>query len=223
MGAAIVRGYLDLTQSLGGDTSLAEVDSAVFIDGAQQGSFLLRGNSIPIFGLGKRLLAQRFLNLDLNRPAMRDMTPDSSWYNAVNQRGTLPRLHYYNFIQNYRLRLIEQILFWQHQLGFVDLGDSVILPGTDNPRGEPWLGGAGFLPFGSAPDEHEYVMTTTMDDDGWLQSASDVVKILADPANHWNIPQNSSTVVSTACDGSNNNETIDAEIIRIVGKPANAC
>jgi streptogramin lyase len=233
MGAAITRGYLELTQQgTRADNSLSTVDSVVFVSGAQAGSWLTplaqAADFLTPTPLKVALQLAHGLPINPVRPAIRDLTPVSQWYSAVNGgQGSgqpLPHLHYFNFITDFKIRLHAQFLWWTPFDQIDDVGDPLLKPGSDDPSAMPMQGGSGFLPYGSASDQHEYVLTETVDGGPGLAGAANAVNlVLNNPANHFKLGDYAGSVIFGACDGSNSAETLAAEILRILPQPATAC
>lgn len=170
MGSAIIRGYVALYP----EEARRFVESVAFLEGAHQGSYILTAaqgvamtsgavaegmvsqGSNPLFGkvagmfvedLSKQALSGPF-PVDLNRPAARDLTPRSDWYKSVNPKEVVPEANYYNFFGDMKLTLRTQAYIWKitpSLEGSIEVGDTILLPGSDDPTATPILGGARFI------------------------------------------------------------------------------
>lgn len=169
MGGAIVRAFLAYTVEA--RTGAAEiVDSIFFLQGAQQGGYLayakplLRALLVPT-GPGRELvfngvseLVREATGWDASRPAMDDLLPFfSETYRYTNpEPAHIPdHISYFNVASDIRWSTRIDVV----GLGFVipiriraasgssSFGDYVILPGEDDPRELPLLGGARLRPL----------------------------------------------------------------------------
>lgn len=238
MGGAITRGWLALAAFNGvGDKSLSHADSVIFLQGAQAGSWAAAvGEGLaadPQFGPLVTYISH-LLKLDLNRPGVIDVTPQSPWYDTVNPSipspGVPPKLAYYNFYSNLTINLQVNFGFFSVNTGSFDAGDLVMLPGSDNPTAEPLLGGARFLPGGAQTlTRHEFGMNNTVNVnplDLLLPnplSIGDVVRILDSPVTHFNLPSNTSSVTVTGCGPGSPTVTVASEVFRILQNPTRGC
>ncbi|MGH7722116.1 MAG: virginiamycin B lyase family protein [Candidatus Dormibacteria bacterium] len=226
MGGAITRGYLRLTQTRPSDKSLGFVDSVVFVSGVQQGAAIARNGialSLLPGGIGQGLTAAaQAKGINPSRPDLRDLSPQSSWFDTVNP-GPLPYLHYYNFSVDIQIHSVIHFLWWTPTIFTNDAGDGVILPGTDDPQSRPWDGGSRFLPFQPGSGQHQYLLNYGLEADsltGWFAAAAAVTAL---PASHFNIGDNIGTILTTGCSSGSPSVSISSEIVRIVGNPYNAC
>lgn len=174
MGGAIARGWLRLAQADSPtDTTLSAVDSVVFLEGAQQGSIWagiaeLPGGR-PLYDLVTYDLATYApvlgtdlanLNLNPNDPGIKDLAPQSAWYNSVNSVAPPSSVAYFNFAADIHITLNINYFFGQFQLTSLGLGDYVMLPGNSSPTAEPALGGEDFLPGGrNIPNIHQFILS----------------------------------------------------------------
>lgn len=252
MGGAITRGWLTYAQNGGGnwngnDPALDNiVDSVVFLEGAQQGSYLatagafINKSGFFMAKLLRQVIApiSKAVDYDITRPGVQDLAGDSPWYRSVNPTDVPQNLHYYNFYTDIQPSLEVNLLFWSHTIAKADIGDLVMLPGTPNPTDHPLLGGARFLPGGSdTADRHEYEtpkpysvnVATLLLPGGPIifgsQVSDAVYKILTDPANHLNIGKNigNGKVLVDSCRSGAGKVTPTDEIVNILQDPASAC
>jgi hypothetical protein len=225
LGGAITRGWLDLAQQR--RSTASPVDSVIFLQGAQQGSWLAGAgvqldSTMPgwLKGPLEQLASDHGFNV--NRPGIKDVAPVSKWYNSVNP-VSLPHLHYYNFITDLQVTFQFNFLFWSYSTGPFHYGDLVMTPGSDTASAEPVDGGAGFLPYGLAKDQHEYVTQHGFLADGVLGRLTLPGALLGDSANHINFGNNLDTLTVPACNGSQPSISIAGEVVRILSNPAAAC
>ncbi len=168
MGGAITRGWLRLAQAESPtDTTLASVDSVIFIEGAQQGSVWAGLGEQPatraIYDIAARTpglgSALKGLNMNVNEAGIKDLAPRSKWYNSVNSVAPPSNLAYFNFAANIHVTLVVNWFFGQSQIASENLGDYVMLPGSNSPTAEPLLGGEDFLPGGkNTPSVHQFLL-----------------------------------------------------------------
>ena len=156
MGAAIIRTALSgcqlnvTCQAVLGPKVASMVNNVFFIDGVQQGSWMMqikKGGIIPAAVAFLRQfngpLFKLFLGSDVNATAEKDLAPQS--INVVSHNSILPakNIHYFNFYGNIVLDLKIPNLFSTSVIP-ISIGDGVVLPGTDNPQDTPFWGGARF-------------------------------------------------------------------------------
>lgn len=228
MGGAVVRGWLRLAQSRGSsDLNLSVVDSVIFLEGAQQGSIWAGLAEKPWF---KRLYgvltaipvlggALEQLDLSPNRAGIKDLAPQSDWYNEVNSQDPPSGLAYFNFAANIQLNVnVAGFWPWDSSTNYSDqLGDFVMMPGSNDPTAEPAHGGEDFLPGGdNTASIHQFILndaagTTYNINLDWLSSqatwalitlfgdfwgpligASPLAEqqVLSNPTNHFAFPSN---------------------------------
>lgn len=269
MGAAIARGWLDLDKNRLGHTADDRVDSIIFVQGSQSGVWLLPGPSAHVFaatGLTPFVAPiaaelNRFMvtvfGVDLGRPGAQDLAPQSKWYRAANPPGVPGSINYFNFYSDININFEARYLFWSQQVGSINLGDGVILPGSDDPKDLSHSGGgARFLPFGPQTGQHQYSMAGNvkfeLDADlcalfgsricaisvgaRFGQALKDLVNapvghggLTGMTVNGLNIDRPSQDhmgtgmVRITSCAPGGQQLTPEAEIIRILRDPANAC
>jgi hypothetical protein len=238
MGGAITRGWLALANFNGpSDKSLAHTDSVIFLQGAQAGSWAAAVGeglaSNPQFGPLIDYISH-LAKLDLDRPGVMDVVPQSPWYDTVNQSipspGVPSKLAYYNFYSNLTINLQVNFGFFTVNTGSFDAGDLVMLPGSDNPAAEPALGGARFLPGGAqTPTRHEFGMNATVNINpldlllpGPL-SIRDILRVLGSPVTHFNLPGHTSSVDVTGCGAGSPTVTVMSEVFRILQNPTRGC
>jgi len=241
-GGAIIRGWLVLTGQR--QSGLRNVDTVMTMQAVHQGTWmaqpfrlLVRGSEA--FGtvlagpLGKWLVESAtdvvLPDRDPDRPALKDMTPQSPWYGSVNPKGVPASLNYYNLYTDIQVHAYARVLFWKlPAIKVASLGDLVLLPGSPNPQDEPVLGGARFLPGGSpTQNRHEFPLTRKYEFGiNELLPPNDPISklsgILLDPAHHVSLYNNLDQVNINSC-ASNQTTTPLKEILRILTDPAQAC
>jgi pimeloyl-ACP methyl ester carboxylesterase len=156
MGAAIIRTALSgcqtnvTCQAVLGPRIASMVNNVFFIDGVQQGSWMMQSKKGGIIPAAVAFLRQfisplfkLLLGSDVNANAEKDLAPQS--INIDSHNSTLPakNIHYFNFYGNIVLNLKISTLFSTTVIP-IDIGDGVVLPGTDNPQDTPLWGGARF-------------------------------------------------------------------------------
>ena len=177
MGGAIIRAYLGLFST----EADRQVEAAILIDPVTTGSWA--------FGLdvreefddpGLRLLAEILsraaaanLNVDLDRPAYRDLQPLSEIYRRVAELPLPATVSTYTFWGNIRVDATAGVLGLHREL---DAGDLALLAGDPDPSALPPLGGQRFLPDPGAGAEalevpHSARMTLGPGDLAYLASA----------------------------------------------------
>lgn len=149
MGAAIIRTalagcQLNVTcQAVLGSKIASMVNNVFFIDGVQQGSWMMQSKKGGIVPAAVDFLRQfngpllkLFLGSDVNANAEKDLAPQS--INIVSHNNILPakNIHYFNFYGNIVLDLKIPNLFSSSVIP-ISIGDGVVLPGTDNPQDTP--------------------------------------------------------------------------------------
>jgi len=159
MGGAITRGWLALRQVVGPSKvpDLRHVDSVIFIQGAQQGSYISGdllcspGQGIPSEHPILNLLAPPLANLighfDQSRTGIKELSPLSTWYSHINAGDVPSGIHYYNFYTNIHIHHLDSLPNGAPVKSKIDsIGDGVMLGGSDNPNETRCGGGARFLP-----------------------------------------------------------------------------
>lgn len=166
-GAAIIRTMLAGCQSevpnasspgCGGVESM--VDNVFFIDGVQQGSWLVaqdpnltaivQEQQLNDIATLAPLLALKtpmafLMGLNLQDPAERDLAPQSANIRTRNQAEPPRGIHYFNFYGDIRVQQQLQVLVWGiTPQQTISIGDFVVLPGSDNPQDTSFSGGARF-------------------------------------------------------------------------------
>jgi hypothetical protein len=174
MGGAIVRTMLAGCLTTPGGPPLAicvqasqVVDTTFFLDGAQQGSWLLTvvkgfnaaalaGQGIPAVGSSPFLsvlplieqaifsLVSQKLGLNLNQQSALDLTPQSPNIDAHNSVQPAPNVDIYTFFGDVRIGLaVNFYIYTLKPSSFLPLGDLVMLGQDDVPTDTPlWGGGA---------------------------------------------------------------------------------
>jgi len=156
MGAAIIRTALagcqqNVTcQAVLGSKIAERVNNVFFINGVQQGSWMAqnkKGKNIPaavsLLQTIKAPLAKPLWGLYVNADAVKDMEPQS--INIVSHNSVVPakNIHYFNFYGDIKLSLKINSGIYPTTI-HIDIGDGVVLPGTDNPQDKSFWGGARF-------------------------------------------------------------------------------
>jgi pimeloyl-ACP methyl ester carboxylesterase len=173
MGAAIIRTLLagcrnatSVTDTTACAGAVAEVDSVFFLNGAQQGSWLmtvkagwdaasLSGQEIPSgpaspFAAVLPLLEQAVfqvvkdkLQLDVANNAERDLTPQSANIIGHNMVAPPSNIDLYNFYGDIQLQISVNVLAYQLPgKETLPLGDLVLLAQDDGAQSTPLWGGA---------------------------------------------------------------------------------
>jgi len=237
MGGAITRGWLALAGTKGAsDPSLSKVDSVLFMQGAQAGSWAagVGGalNSVPIVD---RIVqeATHLAHLDANRPGVIDVAPLSPWYKSVNTAlrypGVPTQLAYYNFYSALSLQLRVNFGPFTLDEGSFNAGDLVMLPGSDKPTDMPLAGGAKFLPGGvRTTNRHEFVMPDQIDINPLDFAvppllAGDIQRVLASPVTHFNFSTQTDQVMVTGCGPRSPQASVTSEVLRILQNPTKGC
>jgi pimeloyl-ACP methyl ester carboxylesterase len=237
MGGAITRGWLALAGTKGSsDPSLSNVDSVLFLQGAQAGSWAAGAgealNGIPIVD---RIVQEvtRLAHLDVNRPGVMDVAPLSAWYQSVNPAlpypGVPTQLAYYNFYGALSLQLQVNFGLFTLNEGSFNAGDLVMLPGSDNPADLPLSGGARFLPGGvQTTNRHQFVVSDQVNLnplDFVVPSllARDVQQVLASPVTHFNFSTHTNQVMVTGCGPRSPQVSVTSEVLRILQDPTQGC
>lgn len=248
MGASTIRGWMTLAQSRNDDTNLSKVDTIVTIQGVQGGSYLANFGSFfiarkdfltPIFWAVSKL-TDWLADVDLNRPAIADLTPRSTWYESVNPTAVPENIHYFNIYSDITLAIHPKIRFVS--LPVVEVaafGDTVTLPGDPDPTALPLFGGARFLPAGKAPDRHEFAVANRHEAElgsdiffpilaalkSGLSAVGAAADIVNDPRGHTKLYDyvNDAAVLIDSCKLGVGQTTVQDEILRILADPAVAC
>lgn len=169
MGTAIIRGYLALFKD-----AEQHVDAVIFLEGAHQGAWMLKvREGLSLWAIANILargdltwflaltaldaVVYEGFNIDVNRPAAVDLTPQSDWYLSVNRPTTIafdgsvnsepvpPQTSYYNFYGDIGIQLETSLWRFRLRTPRVSLGDLALLPGKGSPIEKPLLGGAKFV------------------------------------------------------------------------------
>jgi len=147
MGGAILRTYLGLFA----EEADRQVAAAILIDPATTGSWAF-GLDVrdefddPAVGLLAEVLtrvAATNLNVDLERPAFRDLQPRSAIYRRVAALPLPRTVSTYTFWGDIRVEATAGVLGLGRELA---AGDLTLLPGDPDPSVLPPLGGQRFLP-----------------------------------------------------------------------------
>ena len=208
MGGAITRGWTHVALERRSPT-LGMVSTVLYVQGALEGSWVAGAGEkvdffahVPVVGTLPSLLesVSTVLNLDPTRPGVKDLAPQSDWYHSV-AGAPGPHLHYFS--------IYSDITF-----GGTDAGDGVMLPGDPGQFALPAGGGARYLPYGSQPDQHEYLIA---------HHVSWVFNVIGDPASHKSLGQHIGQLTVTSCAAPFAQVLIPNEIARVFADPAHAC
>lgn len=244
MGATITHGWLTLAQSRANDQALSLVNTIISLQGAYEGSYLAKAGqyllhktdwSNPI-QTAIVSTATSLWGVNASRPAENDLTPQSEWYQSANT-SVPSTIHYFNFFSDIQITARPKLFFVSlPPLGTTSVGDTVLLPGEDDPTALPAYGGSRFLPGGEAQDRHQYVIAKNYDvsfgDDilnpvitNPLIAAGVALQIQNDPATHFNLNNylNDGVIKIDSCKSGIGQVTIQTEILRILNDPAHAC
>jgi pimeloyl-ACP methyl ester carboxylesterase len=154
MGAAIIRTALagcqqNVTcQAVLGPKIAEMVNNVFFLNGVQQGSWMLqsnKGKTIPAaisFLQAIKSPIAKILGLEVNAHAETDLAPQSINIASHNSLVPAKNIHYFNFYGDIKLSLKVPGIYPSTKQ--IDIGDGVLLPGTDNPQDIPFWGGARF-------------------------------------------------------------------------------
>jgi hypothetical protein len=224
------------------DIALRNVDTVFFLQGAQAGSYLAGVNQelahapAPLSSveswIGSKVYSS--MGLDVSRPAVTDLAPQSLWYDSVNAAAVPANIHYYNMYADFQFTLHAQFLLWSTSWGPLHMGDLVMKPGDDNPNAEPFAGGAKFLPGGTdTADRYEWGIVRPYDiyvTVGGGGAVAGPTGLLNDPATHFNFGANlgNSQVAVTNCqDGPSGTQpstyTPLDMMMAVLQDPANGC
>ncbi len=256
MGGAITRGWMQLAKSR---NSPALEGVTTIIEGATQGSWIAAvgegvDNGLFVGGLLNdgllaldqiaRTVAANSFHANPGRAGIQDLAPQSAWYRSIVASGAPPRLHYFALSVDITLDFRAQLLWWNNDLGSTDfIGDGVIQLGSQSSNAAPQWGGSQFLPFGSATDQHQYVIRppTYIEQLSLEPSPSPpFVSISVNASNPYSNPYNhfnfgtymgkenaqggfSGGLVVNACASRFGTISIPAEFSRVLEDPADAC
>jgi pimeloyl-ACP methyl ester carboxylesterase len=188
MGAAIVRGFLAYSKERR-DGVWSMVDSVVFLEGAQDGSYLAGPAG---FGLDAAAFVSQISwvsEVAPARPALHDLTPQSPWYSWTNPSADhLPALPYYNVYGGLVVTTNLCLIFadWCWEAGRGEWGDFVMKEGTDDPHDLPDTGGARFLDGDSSSSNWQWGLNRTYAAYGVIHVPDAVLDALSDPIMHVN-------------------------------------
>lgn len=263
MGAAIIRGYLALYPD-----AEEHVAAAIFLEGAHQGSWLLKLHEgvsyliiandilklsgVPIEPRAAAVVhtlifvlrtidfvAFKFVNINPNRPAARDLTPQSEWYFSVNAPITkainetvnvdpVPnQASYYNFYGDINFQWVANV--WGYELPLtprISLGDLVLLPGEDDPTATPFLGGARFATSVDAGQRSEqWALTSNVQVNfaslkdclpGGKPCTEALKDLITSPPTHWQVHENMNVIRVHDRVGGQGSIVLAQEIVEIV-------
>ena len=252
MGGAITRGWLALRQGSAQRThsaaDLRRVDSVIFIQGAQQGSYIAGQHQFlcsPFADLANQQILDAIINkggeiftgLKSTRPAATELAPRSQWYDFTDHYGVPRGVHYYNFYTSERVHHYAAAPWGRIEESTTDLGDLVILPGSDAPDAATCSGGARFLPGRStqngdgaghdsyqwqiANTTHDLIDYTLTDFVEWGLQSDDIWK---DPTNHIQLGTGNNMGLTYVADCRTHAPiTITDQIERIIRDPIHVC
>lgn len=242
MGGAITRGWLQLAKSEHG-IALDGVTTTMFLEGAVQGSWIaalgegldlglqLGGPEGAMVDQFARLAAGYLAYANPGRAGVQDLVPQSNWYRAVASSGPPPRMHYFAFSADMLVHLYQQLLFWTVHIADTDaLGDGVMQLGSAGGGWNalsPW-GGSLFSPFGSGPDQHQFVVTRNFNETFVGTLPLSLSNPYGDPYNHFNFGTymgmaNGGGLTVPSCALLRGVVPIPLEIERIIANPSQAC
>ena len=144
MGGAITRGFLAYSADQNDGVAATMVDSVVFLQAAQDGSWL----AYPAkYSWGEAISQQMGFPINHERPAAQRLQPQSVWYQWVNDATAqrLPNLPYYNVYGDIRVVKQQCTLLYCRDAATLPIGDGLMQAGTNNPFDTPFQGGARFL------------------------------------------------------------------------------
>ena len=189
MGGAITRAYLAHTSATAaGDASI--VDDVYFLQGAQAGSYVTLSKTVmmaagPLGSAAWTTISEALqltLGFDSTRPAFRELTPRSELYQWVNPDiAHVPDdVRYQNVASDIGIIPTYSIGRLRFLSIRITVGDLVMLPGSDDPRALPLLGGEDFDPRVAGrgrPDGHEWILRTDV-----AFPVEAIVPIMLDPS-----------------------------------------
>ncbi len=266
MGGAITRGWLRLAsaraESATHDQALEGVTTVDFLQGAVDGSWLAgaaEGTLLDgVDGDALRTLAALASGaaegschgatpgligcLDVKRAGIEDLAAGSAWNRAISGPHALapPHLHYFTYSTDLEVIYHVKFVLWGGLLTIGPKaipGDGLMELGSESYKTLPPDGGSEFLPFGAAPDQHQYVMKQRSEVSAqgvaylggsasralWVAQAAGAV--LNNPYSHFNFGHNIGHLMVNPCDSSLGTAAVSvvAEVTRVFEDPSNAC
>jgi hypothetical protein len=188
MGGAITRAFLAYATAAG-NGSADVVDDVYFIQGAQAGSYLTLSKTIysatAPSSTAWTVISEAIklgLEFDPTRPAWNDLTPRSSTYQWVNPDVThLPAgTRYQNVATDIGIIPSYDIFGMRFAPTRITVGDLVMLPGSDDPRALPLLGGENFDPRVAgrgSPESRQWILRKDV-----VFAEDSIVPVLKDPS-----------------------------------------
>lgn len=153
-----------------------------------------------------------------------------AWYRVANATPPPAGIHYYNFYTDIQVKFLTNYITRQLPMLTqpLDMGDTVILPGSGVPTDHNLMGGASFNPCSpGAYDCHNYLAPKTRTLPAWdafLGPAGTGMKIFLDDSySHNNFGSKIDLVTFDTCSSNRGVVTASEEIVRILRNPANAC
>jgi hypothetical protein len=222
MGGETIRAFLSYSTHVGDGVANNMVDSVVLLHAVQQGSWVAAGAPVLsslgglVGGISSRLPSP-------SRPATQQFSPLSSfmkWTDAMSNK--LPNIPFYSTWGDESVAV--QHCFLPGGRGCVgsvvaDLGDLVLLPGTDIPTQTPLTGGERFLPRGYSNTDWEWEESDQINWDPLIspsfETGATAVSLLASPEMHTNYPSDQGSIKIKDC-ASGNSVTEDTEISNII-------
>ena len=265
MGGAITRGWLRLASARAapaGDQALEGVTTVDFLQGAVDGSWLAGAAEGTVQG-GTAADALSILAnlssgaaegschganpglvgcLDVERAGVEDLAAGSAWNRAISGPNAPPPPHLHYFTYSTDLEVVYHVNFvlWGGLLTIGPKaipGDGLMELGSESYKTLPPDGGSEFLPFGAAPDQHQYVMRqkSSVSAQGaaylggsasralWAVQAAGAV--LNNPYSHFNFGHNIGHLMVNPCDSSPGTAAVSvvAEVTRVFEDPSDAC
>lgn len=237
MGGAITRGWLAYAQHNDpNDTSveMRDLQDVIFLQGAQEGSWIAAGGegvqhalseagNAPLVGpvvdfLDRALISK--IGFDPRRPGVVDLVPASDWYQSVNPDLYPVSVNYYNVVTDEQAQVETCVLLFCSRTGTAHFGDTVLLPGADDPSAMPSGGGSRFLPpstvltAGYARYEytigHLYTFSLAS-----VITASAAPTLIEDPASHFNFGSNVNELTVQSCN-SQQQVTVTTLVLHVV-------
>jgi len=235
MGGAITRGWLQLAKARNSQ-SLTTVTTTILLEGATEGSWIAglgqgANNAMLASGLDNPTwLLVRFIadqvsgsqGVDPTRPGVQDLAPGSDYYNSVVAAGPPPHFHYFTLSVDITVHFRLDALFVHLDESTDVVGDGIIQTGDPAYGGQPTWGGSEFLPFGSAPDQHQYLINRS-ENEGIIDIPGGVADVFGDPYSHFKFGTSIGSNSVESCNSSMGTVQIDTELLRILQSPSDPC
>jgi pimeloyl-ACP methyl ester carboxylesterase len=224
-GAAVTRGFLAYSNDANDGVAAGMVDSVVFMEGAHSGSYLA-------FDISRHPNANRFAPIvdalttslgaiNPTRPAVKELTPKSAWYQWTNPTPShLPNLPYFNVYGD--INVVQDNCFFfifNCHLSTVDrFGDAILLAGDNSsPLAVPSQGSARFLNGLKGAQNFEWSMPSEVlydpGSDPFFIGA--VAHVVSQPQFHGSFGKNVGSIQIPDCRGGGP-ISVSAEMLRVV-------